>query len=250
MDWPSEVLPTPGAPTRQRIGPFSFFYPSLHREIFHDAFLHLLESVMIGLEYLLRLAEIAPDTSTLLPRHVQQPIDVIADHGRFGRHRGHHLELVELGGRLAARLFRHPGRLDPLGNVLNLVRRFVHVAEFLLNRLHLLVEVVLALALLHLPFHAAANTLLDLQEIDLLLDSCNEMLQPLSRVVYLENRLLLLDLHREMGSNGIGETCRVFDARKRGQYFRRGLLVELDVLFEVSQKRTGQRLDFTPLFGS
>ena len=202
---------------------------------------------MIGLKHLLRLAEVVADAGTLLPRHVYQPVDVVADHGGLGRHRRHHLELAELGGGLGARLLRHPRRLDPLGEIVEIVRRLV-VSELFLDRLHLLVEVVLALALLHLPLHTAANPLLDLQEVDLLLDARDEVRQPFPRVVDLEDCLPLVDLHREMGGDGIGETRRVVDVRQGGEDFRRYLLVELDVLLEVGEQGTGQRLDLALVF--
>ncbi len=44
---------------------------------------------------------------------------------------------------------------------------FIDIAELLLDGLHLLVQVVLTLAALHLLLHAAANALLDLKQIDL-----------------------------------------------------------------------------------
>ena len=49
-------------------------------------------------------------------------------------------------------------------------------AELLLDRLHLLVEVVLALALLHLPLDAAADALLHLQDVDLGLELREQVL--------------------------------------------------------------------------
>ena len=48
--------------------------------------------------------------------------------------------------------------------------RVFHFAEFFLNSLHLLIQVVLALALLHLLLNAATNAFLDLQYVDLALD--------------------------------------------------------------------------------
>ena len=39
---------------------------------------------------------------------------------------------------------------------------FIDIAKLFLNGLHLLIQVVLALAALHLLLHATANTLLDL----------------------------------------------------------------------------------------
>jgi hypothetical protein len=59
IDLPSEVLPTPGGPTRHRIGPFSFFGALLHGEILDDALLDLLEAVMILVEDLLRRVQMS-----------------------------------------------------------------------------------------------------------------------------------------------------------------------------------------------
>ena len=59
IDLPSEVLPTPGGPTRQRIGPFSLFGAALHGEVLDDAVLDLLEAEVVGVEHLLGEVEVA-----------------------------------------------------------------------------------------------------------------------------------------------------------------------------------------------
>ena len=87
----------------------------LHGEIFEDAFLDLLEAEMIGVEHFLRALQIAAHLGPLLPRHAEQPVDVVAHDGRFGRHRRHLLELVELGARLGLDRLRHAGAVDLLG---------------------------------------------------------------------------------------------------------------------------------------
>ena len=79
---------------------------------------------------------------------------------------------------------------------------------------------------------------------------CDEMLQPFTRVVNFENRLFLLDLHRQVSGDGIREPRRVIDAGKRGQNFGWSLLVELDVLLEVSEQGPGQRFNLAPVLGS
>ena len=55
-DWPSEVLPTPGGPTRHRIGRLQAVDALLHREVLDDALLDLLEAVVVGVEDLDRVA--------------------------------------------------------------------------------------------------------------------------------------------------------------------------------------------------
>src|SRR5690606_41395659 len=56
--------------------------------------------------------------SALLPRHAQQPVEVVAHHRGLGRHRRHLLELVELVASLRLDLPGHPGLGDPAGQLL------------------------------------------------------------------------------------------------------------------------------------
>ena len=51
------------------------------------------------------------------------------------------------------------------------------LAEFFLDRLHLFVQVILALRFLHLAFDAAADTLLDLQNVDFCFQQTQQLLE-------------------------------------------------------------------------
>ena len=114
----------------------------------------------------------------LAPGHLDEPVDVVANDGRFRRHRRHQLQLVELRRRLLLRVLRHAGGFDALLELRELVRRVLHLAELFLNGLHLLIQVVLALALLHLLLDAAADALLDPQHVDLAVDEAEHVLEP------------------------------------------------------------------------
>jgi hypothetical protein len=72
------------------------------------------------------------------------------------------------------------GGLDLLFEFLD-VRAFFAVAQFLLDGLDLLVQVVLALALFHLALDAATDALVDLQDVDLVLQQLEQLFQPLSQ---------------------------------------------------------------------
>ena len=65
-------------------------------------------------------------------------------------------------------------------------------AELFLDRLHLFVQVVLALTLFHLALDAAADTLFDLKNVDLAFKQTKQMLESLADVLHLEDFLLLL----------------------------------------------------------
>ena len=67
-------------------------------------------------------------------------------------------ELLELVGRLLAGLLGELGLLDLVLEIGELVAAFL-VADLILDRLHLFVEKILALGLLHLPLDAAADAL-------------------------------------------------------------------------------------------
>ncbi len=173
------------------------------------------------------------DLRALAPRNLDEPVDVVANDGRLGRHRRHQLQLAELRGRLLFGVLRHAGRLDALLELRELVRRILHLAELLLNGLHLLIQVVLALALLHLLLHAAADALLDAQHVDLAVDEAEHVLEPLPDARDLEHLLLLGQLQRHLRRDGVGEPPRRVDAGQRGENLGRNLLVELDVLLEA-----------------
>jgi hypothetical protein len=79
----------------------------LHGEVFEDAFLDLLEAVVILVEHLLGVRQVVVDLALLAPRQADQRVDVVAHDGRFGRHRRHQLELLELGVGLLLGLLRH-----------------------------------------------------------------------------------------------------------------------------------------------
>ena len=67
---------------------------------------------------------------------------------------------------------------------------------------------------------------------------------PLANGLDLEHLLLLLELQGHVGSNGIGQTPRLIDARQRGQDLRRNLAVQLDVVLELGNQRALEHVRF------
>jgi hypothetical protein len=59
----------------------------LHREILDDALLDLLKPIVIVVENILRLRQVLLDLRLLVPRDREQPVEIVAHHGCFGRHR-------------------------------------------------------------------------------------------------------------------------------------------------------------------
>jgi hypothetical protein len=132
----------------------------------------------------------------------------------------------------------HAGGLDLLLHLVD-VGAVLAFAEFLLDGLDLLVQVVLALALLHLALDAAADALFDLQDVELGLELAEQLFQALGDAEDLEHLLLLLQLERQVGGNGVGQAPGFLDAGQRGQDLGRNLLVQLHVLVELGQHACG-----------
>jgi hypothetical protein len=118
-----------------------------------------------------------------------------------------------------------------------------------LDRLHLLVEIVLALRLLHLPLDAAADALFHLQHADLAFHQAENLLEALGDRNGREQVFLLVDLDDEMAGNGIGQLGMIFDLANRSNHFGGNLLVELHIALEFRSGRARQRLHFGGVVG-
>lgn len=139
--------------------------------------------------------------------------------------------------------FRHARGVDALLELLE-IRTLFAFAQLLLDRLHLFVQVVLALALFHLALHAPADALFDLQDVDLGFELREQVLETLDDREHLEDVLLLVELQRQTLGDHVGETACFVDARQRREDLRRDLLVQLHVLIELRHDRTAQRFRF------
>jgi hypothetical protein len=223
--------------------PTQFLHALLNGKVLEDPLLDSLEPVVIGLEDVFGLLQIVAHPAALLPGHRKHPVQVVSNHRRFGRHRRHHLELVEFALRLLERLLGHPGLFDLLLEVAEIISGFIQITQFFLDGLHLFVEVILALALLHLGLDPATDALFELEHIDLAFDQCHQLLDPLSQIRSFEHALLVFDADAEMSGDGVGLATDVVDAGQRRQQLGRNLAAQLDVLFEQAQQAAGRHLD-------
>ena len=75
------------------------------------------------------------------------------------------------------------------------------------------------------PFLAALlySALLDLLNVDLAIDQRDQSLQAISNIGSLENLLLVLQAHRQVGSNGVRKARRILKPGQGGEQFRRDL---------------------------
>ena len=192
----------------------------LDRKIFDDPLLDLLEAVMVLVENLLRLGDILLEPGFLAPGQAEQHVEIVAGDGGLGRHRRHRAKLLQLRIGAGAGLLRKPGLADLLGELLKLVAALLaFVAELALNRFELLIQIIFALRLLHLAFDAAADLLLDLEHAELALHEGEHHFEAAARIEFAQQRLLVGDLDRKVGSDRIGEHRRLFNFAKAGCLF-------------------------------
>ena len=221
-------------------GALELVHPRLHRQIFEDAILDLLKAIVIGIQHLLRLAQVFLDLGARLPRHLYHPVHIAANHGSLGRHGRHHLQLGKLGLGLFTGIFRHAGLFNLAIEGFKLIRAIFQLTQLFLDGLHLLVEVILALALLHLLLDASTDALLDLQQVNFRLHHRHQEFDALGNRDDLQHLLLVFQLERHVSGHGIGQTRSIVDRRNRGEHLGRDLLVELDVTFKLADGGANQ----------
>ncbi|EKD96744.1 MAG: hypothetical protein ACD_23C01300G0001, partial [uncultured bacterium] len=231
-------------PHQAKDGGLHLVHALLHCKVFKDAVLDLVETEMVFVQHRFGIAQIVLDLALLAPRQAGEHVDIAAHHRGFGRHGRHQLELLELGFRLLAGLCRHLGQLDLLFYLFN-IGAFFPLAEFLLDRLDLFVEVEVALVLFHLALHAATNFLVDIQDVDFAIQLLEQILKPRLDIGKIQNHLLVFQLQRQVRGNGVHQTPGIINAGDGGKNLGRDLLVELDVLVKLLHHRTAKRLDLT-----
>ena len=138
-------------------------------------------------------------------------------------------------------VFGHPGAVDLLAQLVELA--LLAAAEFFLDGLDLLVEVVLFLRLFHLTLYASLDRAVHTELFDFDIKQLGDAGQPFDRIEDLEQNLLLRDRQLQIRADGIGQLAGIVHANRGDHRF----IVEVLTLFDVLLKQGGhapdQRLD-------
>ena len=121
---------------------------------------------------------------------------------------------------------------DLLLELVDLVALLVLAAQLLLDRLHLLVEVVLLLRLLHLLLDARLDAAIDLELVHLDFEDAGDAVETLDRRDDLEQVLLFVDADEQVGGNRVGELARIVHADGGDHRVVVQVVRQLDVLLE------------------
>ena len=216
----------------------------LDGQIFQDTVLHLLEPPVVLVEDLPRPGDVELVGRLLLPGKRDQPVEVGPRHGVLGGRRRHLGQAVELAESLLPGLLGHPGRLDLLAQLADLLAALVALAELLLDRLHLLAQVVLALGLRHLRLDLGLDLGAQLQHLGFFCERRDQFLEPSLDVHRLEKILLRgRPESRQRRGDDVGQAAGVGDVEGHaGQLVRQHGRQRDDLLEEVGDA-AGQRLD-------
>ena len=134
--------------------------------------------------------------------------------------------------------------VEPLAQLVDLRLLGVALAELLLDRLQLLAQEVLALALLHLGLHLRLDLRAELEHLELAREDRRDVAQPLLDVDRLEQLLALLGRDRaQRRGDEMRERARVVDVRRRELQLLGQVRREPDDLREQALDVPRQRLD-------
>src|SRR5438105_4535633 len=219
-----------------------------HREELEDAVLDLLEPVMILVEHRLSVLQIAVLAGLLVPGNGDEPVEIVARDGGFRRHRRHRLEALQLLDGLLLDVLRHLRLFDLLLQLVDLVALLVLAPQLLLNRLHLLVEVVLLLRLLHLLLDAGLDAAIDLELVHLDFEDAGDAVQALERRDDLEQVLLLVDADEQVRGNRIGQLARIVNTHRGNHRVVVQVVRQLHVLLEQRHDAPHRPLDVARRF--
>jgi hypothetical protein len=211
IDFPERGLAHPGRADEAQDGALQVLLQRPHRQVLHDAVLHLLQVVVVLVQDLLGQDHVQLVLGLLCPGKVDQPVQVGAGDrvlGGLGRHLPQPVQLL-LGD--LARFLRHARALDLLAQFVQL-SPVVLLAELLLDGLHLLAQIELALGLPHLVRHLRLDAAADLLQLHLAGDDLHQLLDAILDVVPLQEADLLLHGDVEHGGGQVGQAAGIAGA--------------------------------------
>ena len=240
---PERGLAHAGRPDEAEDGAAHVVLQLAHRKVLEDALLDLVEAVVVGVEDLPGVLDVEVVLGPLGPGKVGDPVEVGAGHGVLGAGRGDGLEAVELLVGDLLHVGRETGLLEPFAQLVELLLLLAQLAQLLLDGLELLAQVVLALGLRHLALHGAVDLVGELEDLPLAVEQLEHELHARLEVDGLEDLLLLLDGHVDVGGDEVGEVPGMGDrvdelGGRRGQ-----LRHQLDDLAGQLLQIDGQGLD-------
>ena len=208
-------MPTPGGPTKHRIDPAADWDSGPlqlpHGEELEDPVLDLLDVVVILVEHLAGVLEVEVVLGLLVPRQRRDPLEIRANDAVLGHRRLQPLEPGQLAVDLLADDLGEVERLELRAQFVDLGLDLVGLTELLLDRLELLAQEILALALVELGLDLRLDLRADRHHLKLARQDLRELSEALRDVDLLEQRLLLLGRDPQRAGDQVRQHAGVVD---------------------------------------
>ena len=177
---------------------------------------------MVGIQNFLGLGDLDLSAGSLRPGQHREPLDVVARQRVIGRHRRHARQAAQFLERLFLYVVGHARVFDFFLQVFHIALAFVLFAQFFLDRLHLLAQVILALRLLHAILHFALNLVAQLLHFQLFGQVLIDFLQPHPDIDGFQRFLLIGRGKRgQRRCDKIHQAARFVDVQRHGRKFIR-----------------------------
>ena len=161
-------------------GPLAARHALLHRQIFHDAVLHLVQPEVVAVQNPPGLGEVPGHFGALAPRQGQQRLQISAGDAGLGGHRRHRRQAAQFLLALLARLLGHLRFFQALFQLLQF-HALVLAAQLALDGLRLLLQVVFAVGFFNLVLHPAADLALHLLRLGLAHDDFQQLVHAVAQ---------------------------------------------------------------------
>ena len=196
-----------------------------HGQMLDDALFHLVETVVVLVELFLHVVQVEVVLRVLVPRQLEQRVEVGILHREVGRLRVQPLELAHLFLENLGRLGIPFLLFGPFAQLLYVL--VLHVAaQLLLDSTYLLLQEVFPLLLVQVLAGFGLDVGLDLQQLRLLGEHLVELEEAGLHVVDTQQFLFLSSCQRDIGSQEVDEVVGIVDiSNGKNQLF--GLLADV-----------------------
>src|SRR5690606_30200173 len=186
-----------------------------HGQKLKDALLDILQTVVILVKHLARVSDVEVIDAHLVPRQAGQPVEIRADDAIFSRLRWQLRQPVKLAIGFLERFLGHARFVDLAPVFLDLDRLFIALAQFALDGLQLLAQIVLALHLFHLALGFALNLAAQFEHFQLFAKNGDQAAQLGFGTVQFQHGLGFFQVDADVGGNRVRQLQRIIDVQRR-----------------------------------
>ena len=208
-------------------------------QIFQNALLGLLQTVMVLLQYFLRLDDVQVFLALFIPGQGEQGVQIVGDYHGLGHHGGHLFQSLQLLLHPFHGVFRQMGLFRLAAVFLHLGAAVFTVAQLGLDGPHLLPKIVVLLALFHLLAGAVGDDLLDLHDLGLPFQQTDELFDAAGHVGGFQQALPIVGGELEIGSHRVGQLSRGFDVGDGRHHVGTDALGAFGIFLKAASEQTG-----------